>query len=423
MHALRHHTIIPSGMLLGVLAACADLVHAPLPSGVQNPSTYNTPAGALLQANGAVSLFQTAIPQAVIVSGMMTDELTDPSQHTSYASLDARIPVTEQSLYGEVQQLRGQAQLALGVLGKYAPDVSPAIRGEMYALQGYGELWLADAYCSGVPLSTIDFEQNFTYQPGSSTTDIYRHAAALFDSALALSADSVNVQLLARVGLGRALLAVGQFDSAAQTVASVSDGAIYQTRVLFQSMNESSLISVIDREGENGLSYLSGDPRVLADPFVWADVQGNTFTAFIPAKYNFLTADSSTVTVADWIEARLIQAEASLHAGDTAAWLRQLNHLRTTAITPALDTLTDPGVASARLDTMFAERAAWLYLTGHRLGDMRRLIRQYGRRQDRVFPVGSYGGAFGSYGDAVNIPVPDLERRNPLFRGCLNRNA
>ena len=34
---------------------------------------------------------------------------------------------------------------------------------------------------------------------------------------------------------------------------------------------------------------------------------------------------------------------------------------------------------------LFRERAFWMYLTGHRLGDMRRLIRQYGRAgQHRV---------------------------------------
>jgi hypothetical protein len=32
----------------------------------------------------------------------------------------------------------------------------------------------------------------------------------------------------------------------------------------------------------------------------------------------------------------------------------------------------------------------WMYLTIHRWGDMRRLIRQYGRTQDKVFPTGTY---------------------------------
>jgi len=57
-----------------------------------------------------------------------------------------------------------------------------------------------------------------------------------------------------------------------------------------------------------------------------------------------------------------------------------------------------------------------------RLGDMRRLIRQYGRTQDKVFPVGPYHKG-DVYGTDVNLPVTDTEATNPLFKGCKDRNA
>jgi len=41
---------------------------------------------------------------------------------------------------------------------------------------------LADLYCSGVPLSTLDFEGDFTYRAGSSTPEVYQHAVVLFDN-------------------------------------------------------------------------------------------------------------------------------------------------------------------------------------------------------------------------------------------------
>jgi hypothetical protein len=90
-----------------------------------------------------------------------------------------------------------------------------------------------------------------------------------------------------------------------------------------------------------------------------------------------------------------------------------------------LKPLTDPGTLDARVDTMFAERAAWLFFTGHRLGDLRRLSRQYGRNPETVFPTGTYfGGAKTAsfYGTAVNAPIPANERINPNFHGCLNRD-
>ena len=37
----------------------------------------------------------------------------------------------------------------------------------------------------------------------------------------------------------------------------------------------------------------------------------------------------------------------------------------------------------------FREKAFWTFGRGQRLGDERRLVRQYGRTQDQVFPVGS----------------------------------
>ena len=72
---------------------------------------------------------------------------------------------------------------------------------------------------------------------------------------------------------------------------------------------------------------------------------------------------------------------------------------------------------------LFKERAYWLWLTGHRLGDMRRLIRQYGRTAATVFPTGPMLYRPGnSYGNDVNMVIPIRERNNPKFQGCLDRN-
>jgi hypothetical protein len=74
------------------------------------------------------------------------------------------------------------------------------------------------------------------------------------------------------------------------------------------------------------------------------------------------------------------------------------------------------------VDLLFSERAFWMFATGHRLGDMRRLIRQYSRSAEDVFPSGTYLKG-GSYGTDVNLPMPQEEGNNPNFAGCLDRNA
>jgi hypothetical protein len=197
-----------------------------------------------------------------------------------------------------------------------------------------------------------------------------------------------------------------------------------------------------DREGANGLPYLSSqDLRVVAV------LLGNNLYGVahnVPAKYS--TIGDSPIVLADGVEARLIEAEVRLHAGD-ANWLAVLNALRTDGTydtqpnqsDPAatdtmwhagsggvagLEPLNDPGTSDARIDLVFQERGYWLFLTGHRQGDLRRLVREYGRISTQVYPNGAYAGLNGRYGSDVTAPIPAAERLfNPKFTGCTNRGA
>ena len=76
-----------------------------------------------------------------------------------------------------------------------------------------------------------------------------------------------------------------------------------------------------------------------------------------------------------------------------------------------LDPLAEPGNQDGGVDLLFSERAFWLFATGHRLGDMRRLIRQYGRDAANVFPRATYLKG-GGYGTDVNLPHPARRKAN-----------
>ncbi|MGH7713019.1 MAG: hypothetical protein ACREOG_17135, partial [Gemmatimonadaceae bacterium] len=152
--------------------------------------------------------------------------------------------------------------------------------------------------------------------------------------------------------------------------------------------------------------------------------------------YDRLTA----IDVASGLDARLIEAEAALRGGNVTEWLNLLNGLRTGAnrITQigtvvisatALPALTDPGAAltgaaatDARVNLLFREKAFWTFSRGQRLGDLRRLVRQFGRTPDNVFPVGTHYKTT-AYGDDVNFPIHTDETNNPKFSACLDRNA
>jgi hypothetical protein len=97
--------------------------------------------------------------------------------------------------------------------------------------------------------------------------------------------------------------------------------------------------------------------------------------------------------------------------------------------------LTDPGAGlsgsaatAARVKLLFDERAAWLFATGHRQGDLRRLLRQYNslpafQSEQQVYPTGEYlAPGTGQYGSDVTAPIPATEYANPKYHGCLDRN-
>src|SRR5881394_2206972 len=209
-----------------------------LPADVSDPALTQTPQGARAAYAGTLAQVRVAFGvdrpgnsavAFVALTGVLSDEL-HTSHNGALPALDRRV-VPEgaghtDAAYSALQQVRGQAAQAIGLLTRYVPEES-ALAGRLYALQGYAEVFLAEVFCSGIPLGTLDYEGDYTYQPGSSTVAVFTHAAALFDTALALAGDSVHVADLARVGRGRALLALGRYADAAAAVAGVADGYHY----------------------------------------------------------------------------------------------------------------------------------------------------------------------------------------------------
>ena len=416
-----------------------------IPPDVSDPGFTETAEGAVAVYHGTLAAFRNAFNVAVRDGGLLTDELGAAYNNEVYRAIDRRDfsdeTINTGTSYSLLHRVRGQASLAIGLLARYAPGRETLI-GHAYALQGYAEIFLADVYCSGIPLSTLDFDGDFTYRPGSTTEEVYEHAVALLDSAVVFAADSARIVHLARVGRARALLALGRFGEAAATVSEVPDDFVYAVSYApeFAFSNFARLetsdrdhwdYTVLDREGVNGLDYVSsGDPRTVVRSLPKNSTRG--VPVHFPLKY--AEDGSSPIVLASGIEARLIEAEAALREGDVAKWLGILNHLRRTAwtsiepaVTGPLPDLADPGSESARVDLLFRERAFWLFLTGQRQGDLRRLIRHYGRTPGQIYPAGAYQDASTpglSYGADVDIPVPPSESAvNPHYNGCIARGA
>jgi hypothetical protein len=146
------------------------------------------------------------------------------------------------------------------------------------------------------------------------------------------------------------------------------------------------------------------------------------------------TGRSDAVNIVSGLDARLIEAEAALNANDLAAMTNILNALRaappalSASLTPAaMATLPVPATKDAAVSLFFREKAFWTFGRGQRFGDLRRLVRQYGRTQSQVYPMGTFFRSSTPYGSDMVLEIPIAESNNPLVRAngssyCLDKN-
>jgi hypothetical protein len=421
------------------------------------PGGLTNPAALASLLAGALSQFQVAWSGSgdeggnghegqINMTGLLTDELVDLETFPTRIAVDERIATPTngslRSLFLDLSQARVSAERA--ALQFVALDSAQSIgRAEASNLAAFSYVLFAEDYCSGVPFSSVSVSGTLAFGQPLPTDSVYARAIAAFDTASVVAAaeslatdaagalDSLSVQELnlARVGRARVLLDLGQLAAAGVTADSVPDGFTYAVEGSANSPRENNGIwyfttllsfSVADVEGGNGLPFVSAaDPRAPFDDTGEPGFSGVPGTDFIAElKYPDPTSDA---VLGDWIEARLIRAEAQLNAQHSGSYITTLNALRAT--NGALAPLTPAGTFDGQVDQLFSERAFWQYLTAHRLSDLRRLIRQYGRGSETVFPTGTDAITGSPYGTDVNFPVSSDETNNPNFSACINRDA
>ena len=454
MNSYRSLTALAATLLIAGATACGLLDTDP--PNIVGSEDLNTPAGAATKRLGAISTFTLAkdgdfqpvgIPGNpdpsfsndasdgyILWSGILSDELVNPGFIPSRTEVDLRItqPTTAGlgPLFQSLHRARAAAEEAALALETFGTD--PATDTgipEMYSLAGLTYVMLAEGFCSGVPVSRV-VDNQIVYGQPLTTAQLLDTALARFRTALAhpsiLPGDPIHS--LASVGLARALVDHDSIAEAAAAVAAIPPDFIYETEHattpaalhngVFEAFNNGEF-GVFDQEGDNGLNYVSAeDLRVTGDSGIGADA---TTDSWFPSKYPSFDA---SIPTADYLEAQLIIAESELRAGAFGPMTTRLNDLRAAV---GLGPLATPGSLDSAVDLLFTERAFWLFATGHRLGDMRRLIRQYGRDPETVFPTGTYYKVGLTYGNDVNLPLPRREANNPNVpdpvNTCLDRNA
>ena len=147
----------------------------------------------------------------------------------------------------------------------------------------------------------------------------------------------------------------------------------------------------------------------------WRAPDGNPSYLFIGPSEALGRPSRHLLTIAKPHGARQVR-EHSVLASRRMHRRARLNGARATV--PGLASLSDPGTPDARVDLTFRERAFWMFMTGHRLGDLRRLVRQYGRGSETVFPTGAYHNDNLVRGTDVNIVIPISERTTRITTGA-----
>jgi hypothetical protein len=438
-------------------------------------------AGATRQFTGGYSGF--GLDDAFIVlGGAMSDEFYWGDTFTTRQAFDIRstqpsvIGNSSDAGYNRLHQARFNARRAFGVVQEFTSPATAAAdaatQAQLRTIEGYVYVTFSEGWCGAVPFSKLPDTgpiDPFAVEFGAplSTAQMNDTAVVRFDQGLALNANN----RLAAVGKGRALLNNGQYAAAAAAVAAVPTTFVFRLEHSSNESTENNPVNSLQGNGRWGVSNLEGGAtaagtalspaaqpppatapggsaeglnfRAASDPRIpWQGRASSNNVCFSSAvrcwlNNNYPTFDAD-IPMASGVEARLIEAEADLQAGNGPGMITRLNALRAAAATlipnlypsqiqvfpMTLNPLVDPVTPEGRRDLLFRERAFWMFNTGHRQGDLRRLVRQYGLPSSQVFPSGPYFRG-GNYGNDVAFPVPFAETNNPQFNlaACVTTQA
>ena len=398
---------------------------------VQNPgalkeSQLTDPALEQFLVNGAIGEFQYSYGYYTLYSGIMSDEVF--TDHTNVGvrelSLHAFTDLNDvnQSVFENLSRARAEADDALDrlkvILGASAGSSLNVARVMAYG--GYAYTLLAEGFC----------EATVSLSPALPSSEMFKRALSHFDSAITIAtasavgasaanaAAATDIINMARVGAARAALKSGDLVRARGYAVLVPDTYEKLSYYSSNSVRENNIVNSAVRATGAWLSMTPAfqglaDPRVPQPTASRAGLNSNPiWVPFRPEQYSGWVATGSPQTIditsnirfASGLEARYIQTEAD---GATAAMLTFVNARRAVGGKAAV-TLT--GTA---LTTEFRQqRAIDFYLTGQRLGDLRR----YAAGGTNLFPSGKYPVFPDPYGSAQCFIIPLSEKTgNPNY--------
>lgn len=409
-------TCLAAGLLLS-LSACNffdRLLSVESPSRLAE-NNYLVPQNAALISASAIADFECAHGGYIVASGLAAGEFVEGTQTASRWSYDRRDVEPNQAHY---------ATFGCAAIGVYTPlntarfTNDQAVRllegwtdaqvtnrqlliARNAAFAGYSLLLLAEGFCACV----IDVGPSLT------PAQVFDSAEARFTRAItaAQAAGDVTVERLALVGRARARLNMGDLAGAAADAGSVPDGFTFngtadanagvRNNRVFAQNNQSFNVTVAP---DYRAMQVQGapDPRVVVTQ-VTGSTPDQLSQRWVQNKYLSLTA---AWPIANWIEARLIEAEAE--GPGTGVGIINALRARPGIALPALTPAEEADFAG----TVAEERRRELFVQGNRWYDLNRL------NLAQVPAAGATYAKGGLYGSQRCWPLPDVEvLANPNF--------
>ena len=403
-------------LLLGMAAACNDILDVENPGAIQEGQLAD-PALQQLIVNGAIGEFQYAYGQYAQWSAVLSDEA-----FTDHTNVDVRqfslhdftdLNTTNSAVYEYLQRARQSADDAAArlkaMLGSGASSSLDVAR--VLAYGGYAYTLLGEGFC----------EAPVNLSAPKTSDELLQIALTRFDEAITVAtaastgsnvAAAQDIIRMAQVGGARAALKRGD---AAKARAYASLVPANYEKLAYYSSN-----TVRENNALNGLTHASGASLGMAPAFLGlndrrvpqpASTQlgltgGSIYTPLTPYMYSEWASSGSAprisvdsdVRLATGLEARYVIAELD---GPVQTTLDFVNERRAVGGGAAVSLSGDELMAELR-----AQRARDFYLTGQRLGDLRR----YAKAGINLFPTGKYPVFTDSYGAAKCFIIPLSEK-------------
>ncbi len=422
MRALR-------GICLGAMvlsaAACSDLLDVSDPGSIQGEQ-LSDPTLETLIVNGVIGEFQVAYGSYALWSGVLSDEIF--TDHTNVAVREfslhnfGDLNDTNEGVYVNLQRTRQSADDAAvrlrGMLGASAGSSINLAR--VYAYGAYAYVLLGEGFCEApvnvsapVPSAELLRRGIARFDTAITIATAYR-AGTTVAANIAAATDLIN---MSNVGAARAALKVGDLTRARAHALLVPAG--YEKLALYSanSVRENNQVHRPARTADPFVgvhpTFLGlNDPRAPALATARLGLNSNPiFPPQRPFMYAGWTAAAvgtiditTNVKFASHLEAQYVIAEAD---GATPLTLAFVN-TRRAAGNQAPVSLT----GAALIAELRNQRARDFFLTGQRLGDLRRYL----AAGTDLFPKGKYPVFADFYGENKCFIVPLSEKAgNPNY--------